>query len=109
MNFSLQVKEELFSCIGIKIGQLYWSINEDKDINIFGSVFSTTGEAASIPFRVAGNMCDCSGNILYTLHDFSEHTLDPICYEVFHVFCADISRFIDLDSLSYVELFPVRA
>ena len=109
MIFSLQTKEELFSCIGIKIGQLYWSINEDKDINIFGSVSSTTGAAASIPFRIAGNICDCSGNILYTLHDFSEHTLDPICYEVFHVFCADISRFIDLDSRSYVELFPACA
>lgn len=109
MIFSLQTKEELFSCIGIKIGQLYWSINEDKDINIFGSVSSTTGAAASILFRIAGNICDCSGNILYTLYDFSEHTLDPICYEVFHVFCADIFRFIDLDSLSYVELFPASA
>lgn len=56
MNSSLHIKEELFSCIGIKIDQLSWYINEDGDIDIFGSVFSTTREAVSIPFRIAGNI-----------------------------------------------------
>lgn len=109
MSIKLKVNNELFSSIGVEIQQLSWRVNKESDIDILGGIVSSTGNASIIPFRIMGNLCDSSGNVLYTVQDFGSHTLDPIRYEVFHVFCADISRFIDMDTLSFVELFPARA
>lgn len=108
MRFPLKVNHELFASIGVQIQQASGRINKDCDIDILGGIFSSTGNASIIPFQVVGNLCDRSGNILYTVQDFCSHTLDPIRYEVFHMFCADVSRFVDMDALSFVELFPAR-
>lgn len=100
----LRIKEHLFDIWGITIAQTYLQINEDTDINIYGSI--SCKDTSPMKFRIQGNMCNAKGDILYVLSDFSEHYLEYINYEVFHIFCNCVDWFVALEEIRYVELYP---
>lgn len=100
----LRIKEHLFDIWGITIAQTYLQINEDTDINIYGSI--SCKDTPPMKFRIQANMCNAKDDILYVLSDFSEHSLEHINYEVFHIFCNRVTRFVALEEISYVELYP---
>lgn len=100
----LRIKEHLFDIWGITIAQTYLQINEDTDINIYGSI--SCKDTPPMKFRIQANMCAANGDILYALSDYTEHTLRQTNYEVFLLFCACVVRFIALEEICYVKLYP---
>lgn len=101
----LKIKEHLFDICGISLAQTCLQISEDADINIYGSI-SCKDTPPAQKFRIQANMCKANDDILYVLSDYSEHSLEHINYEVFHIFCNRVTRFVALEEISYVELYP---
>lgn len=101
----LRIKTDLWDVFGLVIAQTSLRVNAEDDINIYGSITYNDAPPAK-KFRIQANMCNAKDDILYVLSDFSEHSLERINYEVFHIFCNRVTRFVALEEISYVELYP---
>lgn len=101
------LKQELWQKIGVQVAQLNSYINEDNDIDIHGSLKLLSEEkfAQYKDFQVKANLCDAENNILYTIGDYCERDL-ALGYDVFRLFFAKIDRFVSVEELACIEIFP---
>ena len=92
----------------LEIKQLYSALNEHNDIYVNGSINVLKGMPKDIKkVRPVANVCDEEGNILYVLDSFDNLNVKDNTYYSFSIDYVDISRYLDLEELSYVELYVV--
>ena len=92
----------------LEIKQLYSALNEHNDIYVNGSVNVLAGIPENIKkIRPVANACDQEGNILYVLDSFDNLNVKDNTYYSFSIDYVDISRYIDIEQLSYIEVYVV--
>lgn len=100
-------RNNLFKNCGMQLGQLHFQISGRDELRIHGSVTLEDGKIPSDMFlRVKANICDKNGNILHILEDHSKILFECTSYNTFSLYCYDISRYINLKEVEYIELYP---
>ena len=102
----LITKDELFKKVNIKHGQLCCYLNEENDIHINGSLTLEGKWSEDCVAMIKANLCDKEGNILYIVREFSCVNFKILEYVTFSIYCANITRFFDVQKLHHVELYP---
>lgn len=103
-NIEVKSKNEVCEKLGVTIAQISLRIDKENDVHLHGSV--SWKEAKGIIIRIKASLCDEEGNILYSIKNFSDISLDICGYNTFQLYCSDIARFIEMGALSYIEVFP---
>lgn len=96
----INIDENIF-----KVSQLYADINDEKDIHVNGSV-SLIGDVGKITsIKIMANLCDAKGAILMNMNSYKSHKTEVSEYFVFNLYCADVSRYFDVNELEHIELY----
>ena len=91
----------------LKIDQTYASINGD-DIIINGAVKISSEKPLDLKkAKVYSNLCKENGEILFVLNSFCNMDIQYNTYYSFSMTCSDISRFIDIKDLAFIEIYVV--
>ncbi|MBQ4284452.1 MAG: hypothetical protein IJB96_11065 [Lachnospira sp.] len=102
----IKIHNEMFNAVGMSIGQLHLSINQDNDIKLNGSLVLVSRAEADKVYNIKVNLCNADGEILYILRGYDNITFSFMRYRTFTVGCLDVSRFINLYELDHVEIYP---
>lgn len=105
-NINVVVKQELFDILGVKVGQLNCYINKDNDFRFCGSVSAEEQMPEGYTLFFKANLCGEEGRVLYVLKEYFGFDFELVNYDAFSMYCADLTRFFDIDMLHYVELYP---
>lgn len=52
------------------------------------------------------NLCDEEDRILFVDRSYSEINFELVNYDAFSISCSDLARFIDMDKLHHMEVYP---
>ena len=105
-SVELVVRNDLFEGIGVTIGQLHHHINKDHDFMLCGSVSTDKNEIDGFMLDLRVNLCNEKGEILFVNRSYSEVSFDKVKYDAFSISCSDISRFLDINELHHIEIYP---
>ena len=103
-DIKIKIKNEICKKLDVTIAQLSLQINKENDVYLHGSV--SWKEAKGTNIGIKASLCDTEGNILYIIRNFSDILLDITGYNTFKLYCSEITRFIEIGTLSYIEVFP---
>ena len=102
----LKVKEGLFNNIGVEIAQLYCNLDKDGDFRVCGSVSSNNEKLEGYLLYLKINLCNEKGEILYTEKTYRGISFEMVNYDAFSMCCSNISRFLNIDQLHHIEIYP---
>lgn len=102
----LVIRQDLFNDIGVEVNQLYWEINKDNDFQLNGSVSSDGRKLEGYSLDLRANLCNEEGGIMFVDRSYCEISFELIKYAAFSMSCSDVSRFVDMDKLHHIELYP---
>lgn len=105
-NIDLIFKQDLFDNIGVKVGQACCYINDDNDFRFYGSITAEDERLDDYLLYIKANFCDDEGRVWYVLDDFCGTDFEMVKYDTFSLYCADLKRFVDIEKLHYVEVYP---
>lgn len=94
-----------FDGIGVKIGQLSCTFNEEGDIHLCGTVKSEQCLDDYL-LQIKANICNEENNVLYVLSTFEGISFEYTKFDGFTIFCTQLNRFMDVSRMSYVEIYP---
>lgn len=103
-DIEVKLKNKICEKLNVTITQMSLQINKENDVYLHGSV--SWKEAKGTNIGIKASLCDEEGNILYSIRNFSDISLDICGYNTFQLYCSDITRFIEMGALSYIEVFP---
>ena len=103
-ELEVKIKENICDKMGVVIDRVSCFIGKDKDIYVHGSISWETMGKHYVEVKAA--LCNSKGQILYELKDYSDIALNICGYNTFSMFCHEVSRFLDIGQLAYVEVFP---
>lgn len=100
------VKSDLFDELGLLVEQMTCVINKENDLKLCGSL--TAGEKCLDDYLVnlKVNLCDEKGDVWFVAREYCGIDFEILKYDSFSVDYANIPRFMNLDKLHHVELFP---
>ena len=90
----------------LAFAQLYGSKNSENDIFVNGAISFAKDLRELRKFRVFANLCNEQGEILHILSTYKAFSTINSYYS-FSLYCADISRYLEVDKLAYVEVYAV--
>ncbi len=103
-ELEIKIKNDICERVGVTIDRVSCLLDKDKDVHVHGSI---SWEATREDFvGVKASLCNSKGQILYELKDYSDIVLDICGYNTFSMYCGNISRFLEINQLAYVEVFP---
>ena len=103
-ELEIRIKNHICDKVGVVIDRVSCFIGKDKDIHVHGSIsWETTGENL---IGVKASLCNSKGQVLYELRNHSNIALDICGYNTFSMYCYNVSRFLDINQLTHVEVFP---
>lgn len=91
----------------VEISGLCLSINKEDDITIRGTIEALDGyKDLDKCLQVNAVLYNKYGQVLYTLNSFSDMRLSTNVFSTFSLYCAKITRFIDLKQLHTINVYP---
>ncbi len=104
---NIKIRDDLCEKINVEIKQSYCDIRND-DLHIYSAII---GEKNSIEkgcfVTVKANIYDADGKLLLTICSHSKVKFEKTEYVTFSFFYGDISRFLDVEKIDCIELYPV--
>ena len=103
-ELEIKIKDDICERTGVAIDRVSCYLSKDKDIHVHGSISWETAQESFV--GVKASLCNAKGQILYELKDYSDIALDICGYNTFSMYCGNVSRFLEINQLTYIEVFP---
>lgn len=90
----------------LAFAQLHSSKTNDNDIFINGAVSFGDNIRGTKKFRIYANLCNENDEILHILSTYKTFSTANDYYS-FSMYCADISRYLEIEKLAYVQVYAI--
>lgn len=105
-DISIEIHKKSCTKIKVAIKNVSFFINENYDIRVQGNIEAIEGYEVLGKLIMKADLCDLAGRTLYVLKEYDGIKLHLSGYDSFELSCCSVERFIDLERLCKIRVYP---